>query len=158
MNELESVLVWVTVQNGGIQYGQSSRWLPSSKLEWEWRNFCQIELVWIRVLCKMAESKMAEFKMAAIIKLVRLNEWKYFLCKMDDSRGRNQDELNFFENFWVKLSQSFVHQWLNPSVQNCRVIIKLREWKQGGEANVSKFFLCWIFKMVVFSKMVKSKN
>ena len=38
----------------------------------------QIELVWVRVLYKMAESKMAEFemeelKMVAIIKLIRLN-------------------------------------------------------------------------------------
>ena len=33
----------------------------------------QIELVWVTVLCKMAESKMAEFKMVAIIMLMRLN-------------------------------------------------------------------------------------
>ena len=31
------------------------------------------ELVWDRVLCKIAESKMADFKMVAIIKLIRLN-------------------------------------------------------------------------------------
>ena len=41
-------------------------------------SLSQIELVWVRVLCKMAESKMADFKMeelkmAAIIKLIRLN-------------------------------------------------------------------------------------
>ena len=37
--------------------------------------------VWVRVfLCKMAESKMAEFKMAAIIKLSE-NAMKFFLCK-----------------------------------------------------------------------------
>ena len=46
--------------------------------EWEWMSLNQIELVWVRVLCKIAESKMAEFKMtefkmAAIIKLIRLN-------------------------------------------------------------------------------------
>ena len=46
----------------------------------------QIEPVWVRVLCKMAESKMTEFKMeefkmAAIIKLSQ-NEWvKFFICK-----------------------------------------------------------------------------
>ena len=38
----------------------------------------QIDLVWVRVLCNMAESKMAELKMeelkmVAIIKLIRLN-------------------------------------------------------------------------------------
>ena len=48
------------------------------KLESEWMSLSQIELVWVRVLCKMAESKMAElkmeeFKMFAIIKLIRWN-------------------------------------------------------------------------------------
>ena len=33
----------------------------------------QIELVWVRVLCKMAESILADFKMVAIIKLIRWN-------------------------------------------------------------------------------------
>ena len=43
------------------------------QFEWEWISLSQIELVWVRVLCKMAESKMAtiikleEFKMVAII-------------------------------------------------------------------------------------------
>ena len=46
-----------------------------SQNEWVWD---QIELVWVRVLCKMAESKMAElkmieFKMVAIIKLMSWN-------------------------------------------------------------------------------------
>ena len=41
-------------------------------------SLSQIELVWVRILCKMAESKMAELKMeelkmVAIIKLIRLN-------------------------------------------------------------------------------------
>ena len=39
----------------------------------EWISLSQIELDWVRVLCNMAESKMAEFKMVAIIYLVRLN-------------------------------------------------------------------------------------
>ena len=43
------------------------------QVEWEWMSLSQIELVWVRVLCKMAESNMAEFKMAAIITLIRLN-------------------------------------------------------------------------------------
>ena len=42
------------------------------------------ELVWVRVLCKMAESKMAVFKMAAIIKLSD-NEWVKFFFVQDDS-------------------------------------------------------------------------
>ena len=71
------------------------------KLEWKWKSLSQIELVWVRVRVewecfwvnlrednKVSESKMAvsqsnmaEFKMAAIIKLSQ-NEWvKFFLCK-----------------------------------------------------------------------------
>ena len=43
------------------------------KVEWEWMSLGQIEIVWVRVLFKMAESKMADFEMVAIIKLIRLN-------------------------------------------------------------------------------------
>ena len=48
------------------------------QVEWEWMSLCQIELVWVRVSCKMAKSKMAEFnmeefKMVTIIKLIRWN-------------------------------------------------------------------------------------
>ena len=51
------------------------------QVESEWMSLSQIELVWVRVLCKIVEAKMAEFKMAAIIKLSQ-NEWvKFFLCK-----------------------------------------------------------------------------
>ena len=57
------------VQNGWIQDGQNSRWLPSSS----WVRMNEFELDWISLqsefCAKMAESKMAEFKMAAIIKL-----------------------------------------------------------------------------------------
>ena len=47
------------------------------QVKWEWMGLSQIELVWVS-LCKMAESKMAElnmeeFKMVAIIKLIRWN-------------------------------------------------------------------------------------
>ena len=60
------------VQNGGNQDGRiQDGW--HHQVEWEWISLSQIELVWVRVLCKMAESKMAEFKMAAIIRLIRLN-------------------------------------------------------------------------------------
>ena len=43
------------------------------QVESEWMSLSQIELVWVRVLCNMAKSKMAEMKMVAIIKLIRLN-------------------------------------------------------------------------------------
>ena len=69
------------------------------QVEWEWMSLSQIELVWVRVRLewecfwvnlrednkvfesKMAvsESTMAEFKMAAIIKMSQ-NEWVKFFC------------------------------------------------------------------------------
>ena len=60
-------------QDGRIEYG------CNNQVESEWMTLSQIELVGVRVLCKMAESKMSEFKMAeykmaAIIKLSE-NEW-----------------------------------------------------------------------------------
>ena len=60
------------VQNGWIHDGRIQDECHH-QIESEWMSLSQIELVWVRVLCKMAESKMAEFKMAAIIKLMRLN-------------------------------------------------------------------------------------
>ena len=65
------------VQNGWIQDGRiQDGW--HHQVKWEWMTLSQIEFVWVRVLCKMAESKMAEFnmaefKMAAIITLIRMN-------------------------------------------------------------------------------------
>ena len=54
------------VQIGPIQYGRvQDGW--HHEVESEWMGLSQIKLVWVRVLCKIAESKMAEFKMAAII-------------------------------------------------------------------------------------------
>ena len=47
--------------NGRIQDGCHHQ--VNQSVESEWMSLSQIELVWVRVLCKMAESKMAEFKM-----------------------------------------------------------------------------------------------
>ena len=77
-----------SIQNGRIQDG----W--HHQVKWEWMSLGQIELVWVRVRVErecfwvnlrednkvfeskmaMSESKIAEFKMAAIIKLSQ-NEW-----------------------------------------------------------------------------------
>ena len=82
------------VQNGWMQDGRIQDGCHH-QVEWEWMSLSQIELVWVRVLCKMAESKMAEFKMAAIIKLIRLNEWN-ILCKW----WRGKSEWSFLFFFW----------------------------------------------------------
>ena len=63
------------VQNGWIQDGTIQDGCHQ-EVEWQWMSSSQIELVWVRVLCKMAESNIAEFKMAAIIKLSQ-NEWDW---------------------------------------------------------------------------------
>ena len=77
----------------------------------------QIELVWVRVLCKMAESNIAEFKMVAFhqgksgrisvsqIELV----WVRVLCKMAQSKMAEFKmaaiiKLNDNEWVWVRLN------------------------------------------------------
>ena len=70
-----SQIEWVKfffLQNGWIHDGTVQDGCHH-QVEWEWMSLSQIELVWVRVLCKMAESKMTVFKMVAIIKLIRLN-------------------------------------------------------------------------------------
>ena len=69
----------------------------------------------------MAEFKMVEFKMAAILKLSE-NEWvKFFLFKMAESKRQNSRwltssswvKMNEFESDWISLSQSFVQNgWI----------------------------------------------
>ena len=49
------------IQDGRIQDG------CHHQVESEWMSLIQIELDWVRVLCNKTESKMAEFKMVAII-------------------------------------------------------------------------------------------
>ena len=87
-------------------------------------NLSQIKLVWVRVRVewecfwvnlrednKVSESKMAvsesnlaEFKMAAIIKLSQ-NEWvKYFLCKMAEYKMAAIIKLSQNEWIWVRLN------------------------------------------------------
>ena len=99
------------------------------QFRWEWMSLSQIELVWFRVRvewecfwanlrednkvskCKMvvAESSMAELKMAAIIKLSQ-NEWvKFILCKMAESKMAEFKmvaiiKLNYNEGVWVRLN------------------------------------------------------
>ena len=94
------------VKNGRIQDG------CHHQVKWEWMSLSPIELVWVRVRVewecfwvnlreenKVSESNMAEFKMAAIIKLSQ-NEWvKVFFVQMV---GRE---------LWVKF---FLCKWWEP--------------------------------------------
>ena len=54
------------VQNGWIQDNRIQDGYHH-QVESEWMSLSQIDLDWVRVLCNMTESKMAEFKMVAII-------------------------------------------------------------------------------------------
>ena len=103
MNEFESYwtsLIQNFVQNGWIQYGRIQDGCHQG-VQWQWMSLSQIELVWVRVLCKMAESSIAEFKMASIIKLSQ-KEWVWV-------------RLNYFES-------EFCAKWLNPALQNSRCL------------------------------------
>ena len=131
--------MWVSLRGvtkiGWIQDGQIEDDYHN-QIKWEWISLSQIELVWVRVLCKMGESKLEEFKMAAIIKWSQ-NEWVKFFCVNGGNQswqcewvseeklrwlnprsgfhvGKIQDgchhqvrwELNEFESDWISLSQS----------------------------------------------------
>ena len=112
MNEFESDWISLSqsfVQNGWIQDGR----IQDGRIE----DGChhqvnQIELVWVRVLCKMADSQMAEFnmgdfKMAAIIKLIRLN---FFVSESEWSES-------VLESIWEKIRSCLNPRWqcLNPT-------------------------------------------
>ena len=65
------------IQDGQIQHARIQDG-SHHQVKWEWMSLSQIELIWVRVLCKMAESKIEKFKMtdlkmAAIFRLIRLN-------------------------------------------------------------------------------------
>ena len=143
---------------------QNSRWLPSSKLsENEW-CFSQIEWVWVRVLCKMAESKVAEFMMDAIIRVE--SDWmsevffesRWLTRRKQKSRWLTSSSWvrsNQFESDWISLSQSFVQNgWIQDGsgwIQHGRIQDGCHhqvEWEW-----MSKVFLC---KMAE-SKMVEFK-
>ena len=109
--------VWI--QHGRVQDG------CHQQVEWEWMNLSQIDLVWVRVLCKMAETKMAEFKMVAIIKLITLN---WFESESEWSES-------VFEWIWEKITRSLKPRWqcLNPRWQSSRWLpssscVRLNEW------------------------------
>ena len=119
---------------------------------------------WMKLfLCKMAESKMVEFKMAAIIRLSE-NEWvKFFIVQngwIQD--GRIQDgwhhqvkkRMNDFESDWICLSQSFVQNGLiqDGRIQHGRI-------QDGCHHHINQNELVWcsiLYKMTE-SKMAEYK-
>ena len=116
------------VGNGWLEEGRShDGW--HHQVKWEWMSLCQIELVGTRVLCKMAESKMASFMMA---------EYK------DGCHHQVESE-------WMS-QVFFCSKWLTRRRQNLRwlTIIKL-EWEW---MSLSQIELVWVR---VLCKMAESK-
>ena len=132
----QSWQVWVSLR-GNTKMAESNmakfkmsgfKMAANHQVRWDWMSLSQIELVWVRVKVewecfwvnlrednkesesKMAvsESNMAEFKLAAIIKLSQ-NEWVKFFVQMV---GTN---LGKCEWVWKKILR-----WLNPRWPNSR--------------------------------------
>ena len=111
MNEFESdwnSLSQSFVQNGWIQDGRVQDGCYH-QVEVEWMSFSQIELVWVRGLSKMVESKMAELKMNSWLpssSWFRMNEWSFFWkmveCKMAEFKMAAIIKLSGNEGVWVK--------------------------------------------------------
>ena len=149
------------VQNGLEEGRIQDGW--HHQFEWEWMSFSQIELVWVRVLCKMAESKIGEFTMDPSSSWVRMNEWSFFCSKWLTRRKQNSRwltssswvRMNEFESDWISLSQSFVQNgWIQDGsvwIQHVRIQDGCHHQDDSGW--MSKVFLC---KMAE-SKMVELK-
>ena len=116
------------------------------KLSEEWVNLSQIELVWFRVLCRMAESKMekfkmAEFKMAAIIKL-RENEWVWVRLNLFESESEWSESV--FEWNWEKITRCLNPRWQNSRWLQSSSWVRMNEWSflckwWGGKCEWSFF-------------------
>ena len=77
MAEFKMVAIIKLSQNEWVKFFLQNGWIQDDchhQVKSEWITLNQIELVAARVLCKMAEFKMVEYKIAAIIKLSE-NEW-----------------------------------------------------------------------------------
>ena len=126
--------------NPGWQYSRwkNSRWLPSSswvrmnEFESDWISLSQSQsgvrvVLWVnlREENKVSESNMAEFKMAAIIRLSK-NEWvKVFLIQ----HGRIQDGCHHqIESEWM--SGGFIVQMVGTNLGKC-------EWFLRGKTKMA---------------------
>ena len=90
-----------------------------SENEWVW---IRSNLVWVRILCKRADSKIGEFTMDPSTSWVRIHEWSFFCSKWLTRRKQNSRwltsstwvRMNEFESDWISLSESVCAKWLNP--------------------------------------------
>ena len=111
----------------GWVWKEKLRWLNPRWCNWSWQNSIWLPSSrWVRMnewsfSCKMAESNMAEFNMAAIIKLSQ-NEWVKFFCgKWLNPRwllpSSSWVRMNDFESDWNSCSQSFEQNgWIHYGI------------------------------------------
>ena len=136
---------------------QNSRWLPSScsvRMN-EWSFFCensgnQSWQVWVSLRGKtnIAESKMAKFKMTAIIKLSE-NEWVWVRLNQFESESEWSESV--FEWIWEKITSHLNPRWqcLNPTLQNSRWLpssswVRMNEFESDWTSLSQRFFAKWL--------------
>ena len=113
---------------------------------------------WSIFLFKMAESKMADFKMADIIKLSK-NEWVWVRLNWFES-GRSE---SVFEWIWEKITRCLNSrwQWLNPQWQNSRWLpssswVRMNEWSFFCANGGNQSWQVWV-SLRGNTKMAESK-
>ena len=144
-------------QNGWIEDGRFQVWAAES----DWRKSV-FEWIWEKITrClnprwQLSESNMAEFKMAAIIKLSQ-NEWVKYLFVQNGwiQDGRLQDGCHHqVESEWMS-EVSFCARWLNSRWQNSRWLqssswVRMNEWSffvQMVGTNLGKCEWVWEDKL-----------
>ena len=135
------------VQNGWIQDGRiidvwhhqvESEWMSevfslckmaeSKMAEFKMSDIIKLsqnELVWDRVLCKIAESKMAVFKMTAIIKLGQ-NEWVNYLFVQNGWIQDGRIQDGWHLQVRVRMNE-FESDWISLSQGGVRVFLSESE-------------------------------
>ena len=113
--------VWI--HDGRVQDG------CHHQVQSEWMSLSQIELDWVRVLCNMAESKMAEFKMVAISSY---SDWISLSQSQDGGEcfWVNMSEDNKVSESKMAVSQSNMAEFMMAAI----IKFSQNEWV--------KFFLC----------------
>ena len=134
MSEVYSVQIgWIL--DGRIQDG------CHHQVELEWMSLSQIELVRAKVLCKMAESKITEFKMAelemAVINKLSQNEWVKFFCA-------NGGEGNVSKFFCANGGNQSWQVWVNMRGITEMVEYKMAKLKMTAIIKLSENDWVWV--------------
>ena len=119
------------IQDGRIQDG------CHHQVESEWMSLSQIEIVWVRVLCKMAESKMARIQDGRIQDGCHHQfKWEWMsLSQIELVWVRVRVEWECFEWIWEKITRCLNPRWqcLNPRWQRSGCLpssswVRMNEW------------------------------